>query len=239
MKHCKWLMIRKISARIAAICTLITPEAVKFVLFLAVIVRNFSKYCHLKSFQAVLRLFFVVLDQGKGTLEMDEKTVILGEDTRDAFGLVAKGGDVKSFSAFVEKLAQDHEVYPTTLRFDNNQRPTSFTARKINKNTSVQDIKDGWTFNDWFSGWGPGEHWRIQLSRRLNDLESRRVSARLNSLDETPTVDEMIQIFTEVCESDLHVIRARVELIDATVVGKWGLIIPVPEDIKIVIREGN
>lgn len=139
--------------------------------------------------------------------------------------------------AFWRKLAPEMEFYPQTV--DWNPSQTSFRARPIEKSHSVEDLDNGWTFNDWMTGWGPGEKWRFTLNRKLKPLESRRVNVRLSQHEtwdveaEQYDLDLTLEMLKSLCDDDLHVVRCRKELIEATEIKDgWIPVFPGEKDIE-------
>lgn len=129
--------------------------------------------------------------------------------------------------------------YPTTVDWPN-PKSNFFRARPIEKFHSIEDIDNGWTFNDWSTGWGPGEKWRFTLNRRLNPVESRRVNVRLSQHEtwdaETQEydLDLTLEMIRRLCGDDLKLVRVRKDLIEAVeIVDGWNPIWPEPEDVEI------
>lgn len=132
------------------------------------------------------------------------------------------------------EIAERESVYPQTIYQGLSNR--IFFARPLEKSTTVEDLDGGWDLSDWISGWGPGERWRIQLNRRLTPLESKRMQARIINMPESPTFEEMIDLFTNLCEADLWMIKCRKEHVEAEeIIDGWNPIWPAPVDTVVEI----
>src|SRR4051794_34913060 len=81
--------------------------------------------------------------------------------------------DDDAIVAVWHEIGEREGFYPTTVDWPD-PKSELFRARPIEKFHSIEDIDNGWTFNDWSTGWGPGEKWRFTLSRKLTPTESRR-----------------------------------------------------------------
>lgn len=180
------------------------------------------------------------------TNEMKDMTLPLDDYNRlmdaalslaDYNRLIEDGGTDKEVERIWHEIGVRDGFYPSTV--DWLYPSNKFRARELNKFTSIDDIDQGWTFNDWMTGWGPGELWRIRLNRRITPLESKRLTPRLNAFASAPTFDEMIVLFITLCDKDLEIVKCRKrgdtgQIITATEIkDKWQPVWPEPEDLEV------
>jgi hypothetical protein len=165
---------------------------------------------------------------------VDDKAVDLELEDDDLDRL--KSAHPDEWDAIWREICERDGLHPSTVVWEGEK---SFRARPVDQYTSIADIDAGWTFNDWVTGWGPGEKWRFTLNRRLTRVENNRVTTRIGQNEtwdeETQQfdLDFTLDLMRRLCGDDLHVIRCRKELIEATEIKNgWEPVWPEPEDVE-------